>query len=157
MYFLRGLIHHEYLLEKDCPRTIWLPPAIQDETSPSQNWWRSGDLSLNVACPSCKRVSNYLEPNCLWGPVESKGQLEEYRNTAIYLLAVPCDAEPSAHLINMLVIANRDEPPSANSESVTSLWARDVVCEKGHTTTFRLTGKSSRIVNEYVKFWPEKE
>lgn len=157
MYFVRGLTHHESLSQKDCPRAIWLPPPIQYKRFPNQSWWRWGDRSLNVACLQCKRVCEYLEPNCRWNRVESTVQLEASRKMAIYLLSVPCGEERCVNLINILVISNRDQPSLAESESVTSLWATDVVCGKGHRTTFQLADKSPRILNDYVKFWPENQ
>jgi hypothetical protein len=150
MYFLRVLSRNGE------PHPIWLPPPIQCGTSPSQSPWRRGDRSLNVACLPCKHVSEYSEPNCRWEPVQSTAQLETCRNTAIYLLAVPCGVKLCTHLINILLIANRDEPPSADSETVTSLFAMGVVCNNGDRTTFPLAEKEPRVLNLYEDFWESR-
>jgi len=150
MYFIRGLTRN------DEPHPIWLPPPTQSEKTPNQNWWRLGDLSLNVACLPCKHVYEYKVEDSLWYPVQSKVQLEACENLAIYLLFVPCDVELCGGLIEILVVANRDEPPSADSEIVTSLFAKGVVCRNEHRTTFELASKSSRVLKEYKDFWLAK-
>jgi hypothetical protein len=151
MYFLRVLSRNGE------PHPIWLPPPIQSETSPSQSPWRQGDRSLNVACLPCKHVSEYSEPNCRWEPVQSTAQLETCRNTAIYLLAVPCGVRQCTYLINILLIAKKGMTPSEGDEIANSLFAMGVVCENGHRTTFQLTDKLPRVLNVYENFWESRE
>jgi hypothetical protein len=151
MYFLRVLSRNGE------PHPIWLPPPIQYETSPSQSPWRPGDRYLNVACLSCKHVSEYSESDCRWMPVQSTDQLETCRNTAIYLLAVPCGVKQCTYLINILLIAKKGLTPSEGDEIVNSLFATEVVCNNEHRTTFQLTEKLPRALNEYEAYWESRE
>ena len=141
------------LTRNGCPHTIWLPLAIQAQTFPSQSPWRWGDRSLNVACLSCKRVYEYSESHCQWHRVDNTAQFQATMQKAVYLLVVPCGVERCGYLINILVITNQDEPPSEDSEIVTSLFAMGVSCGNEHRTTFELANKSPRILRKYEDFW----